>query len=149
MRRRKRTRGCTMGSCAAPEPAYAERRKEAPVMGAMTKQAWKAFLLAGSRTAKVATVSTGGHPTVVPVWFDLDVDDLVFETDAKYAKARNLEANPNVAVSVDDEHFPFAFVSIRGRARIEHLPPAEMLPWTTRLSRRYVGADRADAYGRR
>ena len=45
--------------------------------------------------------------------------------------------------------FPFAFVSIRGRARIEHLSPAELLPWTTRLSRRYVGADRAADYGRR
>jgi PPOX class probable F420-dependent enzyme len=118
-------------------------------MGTMTKQAWRSFLLAGSRTAKVASVSKDGRPTVVPVWFDLDGDDLVFETDGSSAKARNLEANPNVAISVDDEHFPFAFVSIRGRARIQHLPPAEMLPWTTRLSRRYVGADRAESYGRR
>jgi PPOX class probable F420-dependent enzyme len=119
-------------------------------MGAMTKDAWRAFLLSGSRTAKVASVSKeDGGPTVVPVWFDLDGDDLVFETDGSSAKARNLEANPNVAISVDDEHFPFSFVSIRGRARIVRLPPAEMLPWTTRLSRRYVGADRAESYGRR
>jgi PPOX class probable F420-dependent enzyme len=115
----------------------------------MTKDAWRAFLLDGSRTAKVATVSEDGRPTVVPVWFDLDGDELVFETDGESAKARHLEANPNVAISVDDERFPFAFVSIRGRARVEHLSPAELLPWTTRLSRRYVGADRAADYGRR
>jgi hypothetical protein len=57
--------------------------------------------------------------------------------------------NPNVAICVDDERFPFAFVSIRGRARLERLTPSELLPWTTRISRRYVGDDRAEEYGRR
>lgn len=115
----------------------------------MSKEAWRAFLLAGSRTAKVATESRDGRPTVVPVWFDLDGDDLVLETGGDSAKARNITANPNVAICVDDERFPFAFVSIRGRARLERLSPAEMQPWTTRLARRYVGDERAEAYGRR
>jgi PPOX class probable F420-dependent enzyme len=118
-------------------------------MGSMSTKEWRAFLLAGTRTAKVATVSKNARPTVVPVWFDLDGDELVFETDEESAKARNIDANPNVAVCVDDERFPFAFVSIHGRARVERLAPAELLTWTTRLSRRYVGEDRADEYGRR
>jgi len=118
-------------------------------MGTMSKDEWRAFLLAGSRTAKVATVATDGRPTVVPVWFDLEGDDLVFETDGDSAKVRHLHRNPNVAICVDDDRFPFAFVSIRGRARVERLTPSELLPWTTRLSRRYVGDDRADEYGRR
>ena len=54
-----------------------------------------------------------------------------------------------LVVCVDDEHFPFAFVSIRGRARLERLPPATLLEWTTRLARRYVGDARAAEYGRR
>jgi hypothetical protein len=53
------------------------------------------------------------------------------------------------AVCVDDDRFPFAFVSIRGRARVERRTPSGLLPWTTRISRRYVGDDRADVYGRR
>jgi PPOX class probable F420-dependent enzyme len=118
-------------------------------MGTMSTREWRAFLLAGTRTGKIATVSKNGRPTVVPVWFDLDGDELVFETDEDSAKARNIDANSNVAVCVDDEHFPFAFVSIHGRARVQRLAPAELLSWTTRLSRRYVGDDRADEYGRR
>jgi PPOX class probable F420-dependent enzyme len=118
-------------------------------MGTMSTKEWRAFLLAGSRTGKVATVAGDGRPTVVPVWFDLDGDDLVFETDGRSAKARHLHGNPNVAICVDDERYPFAFVSIRGRARVERLTPAELLPWTTRISRRYVGDDRAAEYGRR
>jgi PPOX class probable F420-dependent enzyme len=118
-------------------------------MGAMTTEQWRAFLLTGSRTAKLATISRDGRPSVVPVWFDLEGDELVFETDGSSAKARNIEANPDVAICVDDERFPFAFVSIRGRARAERLAPAQLLSWTTRISRRYVGDDRADAYGRR
>jgi hypothetical protein len=118
-------------------------------MGKMSTSEWRAFLLAGTRTAKVATVSRDARPSVVPVWFDLDGDELVFETSERSAKARNIQANPHVAVSVDDESFPFAFVSVRGRASVQHLSPEELLPWTTRLARRYVGDARADEYGRR
>jgi PPOX class probable F420-dependent enzyme len=122
---------------------------EEHTMGTMSPAAWRAFLVDGSRTAKVATVAKDGRPSVVPVWFDLDGDDLVFETAGDSAKARHIEANPMVSVCVDDERFPFAFVSVTGRARIEQLAPPEMLTWTTRLSLRYVGAERADEYGRR
>src|SRR5262245_23278244 len=118
-------------------------------MGSMSTDEWRAFLLAGSRTAKVATVADDGRPTVVPVWFDLEGNDLVFESDGDSAKVRHLQRNPNIAICVDDERFPFAFVSIRGRARVERLTPSELLPWTTRISRRYVGDDRAGEYGRR
>jgi PPOX class probable F420-dependent enzyme len=118
-------------------------------MGSMSKKQWKKFLLQGSRTGKVATVSPDGQPLIVPVWIDLDGDDVVFETDGESQKARNIEANPKVAICVDDERFPFSFVSIRGRARIERLAPKKLLPWTTRLSRRYVGDERAKEYGKR
>jgi len=118
-------------------------------MATMSPEEWRAFLIEGTRTAKLATVSRDGAPTVVPVWFVLDGDDLVFETDGSSAKGRNLAAHPDVAICVDDERFPFAFVSIRGRARIDRPTVAELLPWTTRIARRYVGDARADAYGRR
>ena len=36
------------------------------------------FLMRGTRTAKVATTMPGGQPHVMPVWFVLDGDDLVF-----------------------------------------------------------------------
>ena len=54
-----------------------------------------------------------------------------------------------VAIAVDEERFPFAFVLIEGTARIEALAPSELLPYSTRTAARYVGDERADAYGRR
>ena len=118
-------------------------------MQTMTPAEWREFLLAGSRTGKLATVRPEGRPHVAPVWFTLDGDDLIFTTMANTVKGLNLRANPQAAISVDEEEFPFAFVLIEGSAEIEALSPSELLPYTTRIARRYVGDDRADAYGRR
>lgn len=49
------------------------------------------FLLYGARTAKLATVNAAGQPQVVPVWFTLDGDDLVFSTSSASVKARNIQ----------------------------------------------------------
>ena len=48
----------------------------------MTDEEWRAFVLEGTRTAKVATVRPDGRPHVAPVWFVLDGDDVVFTTGA-------------------------------------------------------------------
>ena len=61
------------------------------------------FLLAGTRTAKVATVNAQGRPHVAPVWFTVDARDLVFSTSSRSVKARSLNHGPSVAVTVDDE----------------------------------------------
>jgi PPOX class probable F420-dependent enzyme len=106
------------------------------------------FLLHGTRTAKVATVMKDGQPHVMPVWFVLDGEDLVFTTGAESVKGRNLRHDPRVALVVDDETPPFAFVHIRGHARIgEDL--AELLRFATEIGSRYMGADRAEEFGRR
>jgi PPOX class probable F420-dependent enzyme len=100
------------------------------------------FLLAGTRTATIATVGRDGHPHVAPVWFTLDGEDVVFSTSTTTAKAKNLQRDPRVALSVDDQTPPFAFVTVKGRARLL-ARPEDFLAWTTRIARRYVGADRA------
>ncbi|NNL67072.1 MAG: PPOX class F420-dependent oxidoreductase [Myxococcales bacterium] len=115
----------------------------------MTEAEWRDFLLAGSRTGKLATVRPDGRPHVAPVWFTLDEDDLVFMTMADTVKGRNLRADPRAAISVDEEQFPFAFVLIEGSARVETPSPDELVPFATRIARRYVGDDRAESYGRR
>jgi hypothetical protein len=48
---------------------------------------------------------------------------------------------------VDDERAPYAYVHIRGRARIDD--HSDLLEWTTRIAERYVRADQPEAYGRR
>lgn len=114
----------------------------------MSREEAHAFLRGGARTAAVATTRADGSPHVVPVWFIVDGDALVFTCAGASVKARNLARDPRIAMSVDDEAFPYAFATVSGRAEIVERPD-DFLAWTTRIAHRYVGAARADEYGRR
>jgi PPOX class probable F420-dependent enzyme len=114
----------------------------------MTDDERRAFLLAGVRTAKLATVRRDGRPHVVPIWFDLDGDDVLFTTGAETVKGRAIRRDGRVCLCVDDERPPFAFVTIDGRATVED-DADELLRWAIRIGGRYMGADRAEEYGRR
>ena len=118
-------------------------------MKVMDRDEWRAFLSAGTRTAKLATARADGRTHVAPVWFVLDGEDLVFTTQQRTVKGRNIRREPRIMICVDDERPPFAFVTIEGTALVSELTPAELLPWTTKIAARYVGADQAAAYGER
>ncbi|WP_228640413.1 pyridoxamine 5'-phosphate oxidase family protein [Microtetraspora sp. AC03309] len=48
----------------------------------------------------------------------MDGDDLLFNTDADSVKGRDLARDPRVSICVDDDHPPFAFVTVEGRATL-------------------------------
>jgi PPOX class probable F420-dependent enzyme len=114
----------------------------------MTTEQWRAFLAEGTRTGKLATTLRDGSPHVVPIWFVLDGDDLVFNTGRDTAKGRSIRRDGRVAICVDDERAPFAFVTVRGRATVS-ADAAELLPWATRIAARYMGQARAAEFGAR
>jgi hypothetical protein len=60
----------------------------------MTPEEIRAFLSHGTRTAKLATSGPDGQPHVMPVWFALDGEELVFTTWGDSVKGRNLRRNP-------------------------------------------------------
>ena len=113
----------------------------------MTEEECRHFLSAGTRTAKLATTRSDGRPHVVPVWFLLDHHYLVFTTGKKSAKGRSVLRSGHVAICVDDERPPYAFVAVDGRTTTND-DPDELLSWTTRIAARYVGQERADHYAR-
>ena len=115
----------------------------------MNEEEWRAFLLSGTRTAKLATRRSDGRPHVTPVWFILDFGDLVFTTNRDTVKAKNLHHDPRVMLVVDDEKPPFAFVQVEATAVIDEMSPEQLLSWTTRIAERYMGRASSDAYGRR
>lgn len=108
----------------------------------------RTFLTAGTRTGKLATVRSDGRPHVAPIWFVLDGDDLVFTTWHGSLKARNLDRTGRVALSVDLEEPPYAFVMVDGPAVISE-DLGELLHYATRIGARYMGADQAEEFGRR
>ncbi|WUG40690.1 PPOX class F420-dependent oxidoreductase [Kitasatospora sp. NBC_00458] len=117
-------------------------------MAHMTEPEWRAFLTAGTRTAKIATTRADGRPHVAPVWFLLDGDEIVFNTGAATVKGRTLARDGRVMLCVDDERPPFAYVLVQGTARLsEDLP--EVREWATRIAARYMGEDLAEQYGAR
>jgi PPOX class probable F420-dependent enzyme len=114
----------------------------------MSKEEARAFLAEGTRTGKLATVRRDGRPHVVPIWFVLDGEDVIFTTGAETVKGRALRRTGRGALCVDLERPPFAYVMIEGEVEIsEDLD--EMLVWATRLAARYEGAERAEEFGRR
>ncbi|KUH85465.1 MULTISPECIES: PPOX class F420-dependent oxidoreductase [unclassified Mycobacterium] len=107
-----------------------------------------AFLSEGTRTGKLGYVASDGRPLVVPVWFIVDGQQLVFNTGKHTAKGRALLRDPRVVLCVDDEQPPYGFVQIQGTASISE-DPAELIDTATRIGGRYMGADRAEEFGRR
>jgi PPOX class probable F420-dependent enzyme len=110
---------------------------------------WKEFVgELPARTGKVAVVRADGSAHVAPVWVDVDGEDIVFMTAADTVKGKAILRDPRVAICFDDERPPFSFVTIRGTATTS-TDPGELLLWGTRIAARYMGADEAEAYGRR
>ena len=110
---------------------------------------WREFVLATpARTAKLAVVRTDGSPHVAPIWVDLDGDQVIFMTSAQTIKGKAILRDPRVSLCWDDERPPFSFVTVAGLA-LTSTEPDELLRWATRIGGRYMGADRAEEYGRR
>jgi PPOX class probable F420-dependent enzyme len=107
-----------------------------------------AFLSAGTRTGKLGWTAADGRPLVAPVWFVVDGGDLVFNTGKDTAKGRALARDPRVVICVDDDRPPFSFVQVQGTASTSE-DPDELVAFATRIGGRYMGADRAEEFGRR
>lgn len=114
----------------------------------MTEEEWRAFVSHGTRTGKLATVRADGRPHLAPVWFVLDGDEVVFNTGAATVKGRNLARDGRIALCVDDDRPPFAYVILEGRARLSE-DSGELRHWAARIGARYMGEDRAEEFGAR
>ena len=115
-------------------------------MERMTPEECWSFLRNPVRTGKLATVRKDGRPLVVPVWYDLEGEVLVFMTGPDSIKARNIRHEPRVSVCVDDEVTPFAYVELAGTAVMSD-DADQGRYWATRIGGRYMGQALAETYG--
>jgi len=106
------------------------------------------FLSHGTRTGKLSYLAASGRPLVAPVWFVVEDGSLVFNTNKDTAKGRALARDPRVSLCVDLEEPPYAFVQVQGEAELSE-DPAELIRTATAIAARYMGADRAEEFGRR
>jgi PPOX class probable F420-dependent enzyme len=106
------------------------------------------FLSEGTRTGKLSYTTKDGRPLVAPVWFVVEDDALVFTTPAASAKGRALARDPRAAICVDLEEPPYAFIQVQGSVQLSE-EPGDLFATATAIGRRYMGADRAEEFGRR
>ena len=72
-------------------------------------------MLVEARTYWIATTRPDGRPHIAPVWGLWMDDGFVFETSGRSVKAKNLAANPSVALHLDHTQ---AAVIVEGRAEL-------------------------------
>jgi PPOX class probable F420-dependent enzyme len=97
-------------------------------------------LLEGRNFAHVATLLPDGSPHSVPVWVGVEDDRVVFFTQEGSRKARNVERDPRVAISVVDHERPYLSAHLRGRV-VGKREGEAALEVMDRLARRYTGKD--------
>ncbi len=106
------------------------------------------FLLTATRTGKLGYTASDGRPLVAPIWFIIEDGDIVFNTGQATAKGKALARDPRVVLVVDLEEPPYGFVQVQGIAELND-DVDEARRTATLSGARYMGADRAEEYGKR
>lgn len=89
-------------------------------------------------TAHFASVLPDGSPHSIPLWVGLEGDQLAILTAPGSRKARNIEREPRVAVSVTDRDNPFTMAMVRGRV-VEKVEGEAAWQIIDRISEQYLG----------
>jgi PPOX class probable F420-dependent enzyme len=97
------------------------------------------LLTEGRNFVHLATVLPDGAPHTIPVWAIYEDGRIAFFTQSTSRKARNLERDPRVALSVVDSSNPYRNAQIRGRV-VETLEGDAALEVIDRISQYYIGA---------
>ncbi len=97
------------------------------------------------RTARLATLGPDGYPHIVPIWFILDGDDLLFGSDGDERKVWNARRHPKGAVVIggEPETDPAGYM-IQGDLRVEADADKKIM---RRLADHYGAGDEADEWG--
>jgi PPOX class probable F420-dependent enzyme len=89
--------------------------------------------------ATLATLNPDGSPQATPLWLDLDGDEVRFNTARHRKKARNLERDGRVAVTVIDPDDPYDVVAFEGTVVDVTTDGAD--DHIDALARKYLGVD--------
>lgn len=117
-------------------------------MPKLTNDEVESFLQERGHLARIATIKEDGSPSVVPVWFIYEEGKIVI-TPRKYsAFYADIQRDPRVAITIDEEAGHYRKVLVEGVAEILY-PLGHDDEWRDqyrRISCRYVDDESADYY---
>lgn len=96
-----------------------------------------------SHVAVLATVDPRGRAHAAPIWYVYDNGVFIMSTGAGSQKHRNIEANPEVTLVVDQRTLPYYALMARGSVEIG--PPLSQED-RLRIVRRYLNEEQTTRY---
>jgi PPOX class probable F420-dependent enzyme len=102
----------------------------------------KALASTGKNIAAVTTLLPDGTPMTQPMWVDADDEHLLLNTEIHRQKARNVQRDPRITVSIWDRDDPYRYGEVRG-AVVEIVRGPEARDHIDQLAQRYTGQDYA------
>ena len=101
-------------------------------------------LLGSANPARLAYTWTDGTPRVVPIWFHWTGREFVLGSPPKAPKLKALTADPRVALSIDDNAWPYKELLVRGQASVDLLD--DVCPEYALAASRYFGPEQGPAW---
>lgn len=117
-------------------------------MPKLTDDEVRTFLQERGHLARIATLRSDGSPSVVPVWFIYEGGKILITPRKHSAFYTNVQNDPRVAITIDEEAARYRKVLVEGVAEILFTPSQDDR-WRDiyhRLSCRYVDEQSAGYY---
>lgn len=101
-------------------------------------------LLQSATVARLAYVWRDGTPRVIPIWFHWNGQEIVLGTPPTSPKVKVLQQNPKVALSIDEQIWPYKVLLVRGTAQTEIVDG--VVPEYAASANRYFGEEQGQAW---
>jgi hypothetical protein len=100
-------------------------------------------LLHSTIPARLAYLWRDGKPRVIPMCFLWTGEEIVMGAPPNSPKMRVLADHPNVALTIDNNEWPYQVLSVRGTATVQTIdqPIEETFPEYAAMVRRYLGEE--------
>ena len=99
--------------------------------------------LQAPQIARLSTIDENGYPHTVPLWFDVDGNDLVIISDRNTRKIEHIAANSKGALQIGGDAAPAGSTGylFKGKLSVEEDTDYE---WLKRITRRYEEGEQAE-----
>jgi nitroimidazol reductase NimA-like FMN-containing flavoprotein (pyridoxamine 5'-phosphate oxidase superfamily) len=101
-------------------------------------------LLNAPLLARLAYNWHDGTPRVVPIWFHWSGEEIVMGGPPDAPKVDALRERPDVAITIDDDHWPYKVLLVRGRANVEVVDG--ITPEYKESARKHFGEEQGTAW---